>query len=245
MLQKPGCFVKVYFPPDGNSTLVVLKSCLESRNSINVIVAGKTQEPRWLTPKLAEKEFSTGIMTWDFASDKDPDIVFAAAGDYLTKEALAAIQIVKSEAPEIKLRFVNVLELSVLGFGNDNCRTPLDLSEYFTEDKPVIFNFHGYPQTIKQALFSCGNEERFSVHGYIENGSTTTPFDMQVRNKTSRFDLAIEAFNLAAGRRVISAETAEKLSEKYSDKLREHGDYIRRYGVDMEEIEKWCWVPRV
>ena len=241
MLQKPGCFVKVYFPPDGNSTLVVLKNCLESRNGINIIVAGKTQEPRWLTPKLAEKEFETGIMVWDFASDKNPDIVFAAAGDYLPKEALAAIQLVKHDAPEIKVRFVNIMELSALGFGNEHCRAPLELTEYFTEDKPVIFNFHGYPSTIERALWNAPGEERFFVHGYIENGSTTTPFDMQVRNKTSRFDLAIEAFLQMSRTGALSNAKAKTLVEKYRNILVEHGEYIRRHGVDMKEIEDWKW----
>ena len=244
MLQKPGCFVKVYFPPDGNSTLVVLKNCLESRNGINIIVAGKTQEPRWLTPALAEKEFADGLMIWKFASDENPDIVFASAGDYMTKEALATISIIKSEAPEIKVRFVNVLELTALGFGNENCRVPVELTDYFTEDKPVIFNFHGYPSTIKQALWNVPGENRFFVHGYIENGSTTTPFDMQVRNKTSRYDLAIEAFELASKRGVIPEKKAFGLSEKYRGKLVEHGEYIRRNGVDMKEIEEWKWVNK-
>lgn len=241
MLQKPGCFVKVYFPPDGNSTLVVLKKCLESRNSINIIVAGKTLEPRWLTPALAEKEFSEGLMIWDFASDKNPDIVFAAAGDYLTKEALAGLDIVKREAPEVKVRFVNVMELSALGFGDENCRMPLELADYFTEDKPVIFNFHGYPQTMKQVLFGVGGDERFSVHGYIENGSTTTPFDMHVRNQTSRYHLAIEAFQKLADMHILSEDVAVGLEEKYRAKLVEHGEYIRRHGVDPEEIENWKW----
>lgn len=244
MLQKPGCFVKVYFPPDGNSTLVVLKHCLESRSSINIIVAGKTQEPRWLTPTLAEKEFATGLMIWEFASDPNPDIVFVGAGDYLTKEALAAVQIVKSEAPEIKVRFVNVMELSVLGFGNEHCRVPLDLSDYFTEDKPVIINFHGYPQTIKQALFNSGRDDRFRVHGYIENGSTTTPFDMQVRNETSRYHLAIEAFERMANDGVLDEAKSKKLVEKYRQMLVEHGEYIRRHGVDPKEIEEWRWNER-
>ncbi len=241
LLQKPGCFVKVYFPPDGNSTLTVLKHTLESRNRINVIVAGKTLEPRWLTPALADKEFATGIMTWEFASDKNPDIVFAAAGDYLTKEALAALDIVKREAPEIKARFVNVMELSVLGFGNDECRVPVNLNDYFTESRPVIFNFHGYPQVVKQALFEKGYDERFSVHGYIENGSTTTPFDMQVRNETSRWHLAVEAFGLMAKNGVLGATKAEVLAVKYRAKLAEHDKYIREFGADMPEVENWQW----
>ncbi len=234
MLQKPGGFVRVFFPPDGNSALIVLKECLASKNKINIIVAGKTLEPRWLTPELAAKELSDGMMIWDFASEENPHIVFAAAGDYLTKESLAAIGIVKSEAPEIKVRFVNVMELSVLG-------SPANFTKYFTADKPVIFNFHGYPQTLKQFLFDYEKNENFCVHGYIENGSTTTPFDMQVRNETSRYHLAIDAFDKMAKRGFLETGKAESLIEKYKQKLKEHREYIKINGVDPEEIENWQW----
>lgn len=243
MLQKSGCLVRVFFPPDGNSTLVVLKKCLESVNGINIIVAGKTLEPRWLTPELAEKEFGTGLMVWDFASEDDPHIVFAAAGDYLTKEALAAIDIVKREAPEIRVRFVNILELSALGLGNEECRALINLDEYFTPDKPVIFNFHGYPQTLKQFLFDYEKDHRFSVHGYIENGSTTTPFDMQVRNETSRWHLAMEAFAVAKARDFLDNDKADILINKYRQKLDEHREYIKLHGVDPDDIENWQWRP--
>ncbi|MBU2082125.1 phosphoketolase family protein [Patescibacteria group bacterium] len=234
MLQKPGDFVRVFFPPDGNSALVVLKECLASKNKINIIVAGKTLEPRWLTPELATEELNDGMMIWDFASEEDPHIVFAAAGDYLTKESLAAVGIVKSEAPEIKVRFVNVMELSVLG-------KSADFAKYFTADKPVIFNFHGYPQTLKQFLFDYEKNENFCVHGYIENGSTTTPFDMQVRNETSRYHLAIEAFAKMAERGFLETGKAENLIKKYKQKLSEHREYIKINGVDPEEIENWQW----
>ncbi|MDO8443859.1 MAG: phosphoketolase family protein [Candidatus Azambacteria bacterium] len=234
MLQKPGGFVRVFFPPDGNSALVVLKKCLASKNKINIIVAGKTLEPRWLTPELAEKELNSGMMIWDFASEENPHIIFAAAGDYLTKESLAAIDIVKSEAPEIKVRFVNVMELSALG-------NSVDFVKYFTDDKQVIFNFHGYPQTLKQFLFDYEKNENFCVHGYIENGSTTTPFDMQVRNETSRYHLAIDAFARMAKRGFLETGKAENLIKKYRQKLNEHREYIKINGVDPEEIENWQW----
>ncbi len=234
MLQKPGDFVRVFFPPDGNSALVVLKECLASKNKINIIVAGKTLEPRWLTPGLAAEELKSGMMIWDFASEENPHIVFAAAGDYLTKESLAAIDIVKREAPEIKVRFVNVMEFSALG-------KSANFMKYFTADKPVIFNFHGYPQTLKQFLFDYEKNENFCVHGYIENGSTTTPFDMQVRNETSRYHLAIDAFAKMAERGFLETGKAENLIKKYQQKLEEHREYIKINGVDPEEIENWQW----
>ncbi len=241
MLRKQGCFVHVYFPADGTTTLAVLKRCLASKNEMNVIVAGKTLEPRWLTPELAKKELEYGLMTWDFASDADPDIVLAAVGDYLTKEALAAIDIVKTEAPEIKMRFVNILEISALGIGNAECPAPLNLNEYFTKDKPIIFNFHGYPETIKQMLFDYKDGNRFSIHGYIENGSTTTPFDMQVRNGTSRWHLAIEIFTKMAEGGVLNGGKAKELIKKYEMKFADHKEYIIKHGVDLDEIEKWEW----
>jgi xylulose-5-phosphate/fructose-6-phosphate phosphoketolase len=245
ILQKPGCFASVYFPPDGNSTLEVLKKCLSSKNKINIIAAGKTQEPRWLTPELAKKEMEAGLMTWEFASDENPDIILSAVGDYLTKESLAAIDIIKTDAPEIKIRFVNIMELSALGMGNAECRVPLDFESYFTHDKPVVFNFHGYPETLKQVLFDRATDHRFSVHGYIENGSTTTPFDMHVRNGTSRFHLAKEVFAKMAEGGVIVKEKADMLIQKYDKKLADHQIYIKKFGVDPDEIENWKWTKNI
>jgi len=243
MLQKSGCFVRVFFPADGNTMLVTLRHCLESKNGINIIAAGKTQEPRWLTVEEAEKEFARGLLIWNFASEENPDIVFSAVGDYLTKEALAAISLLKTELPHVKVRFVNILELSTLGIGNENCRVPVDFKEYFTDDKPVIFNFHGYPQTLKQVLFDYGNTDRFSVHGYIENGSTTTPFDMQVRNETDRYHLLINAIKKLEAAGVVHKKQSEALIESYRDKLTSHREYIITHGVDPEEIEQWQWKP--
>ncbi len=243
ILQKQGCYVHVYFPPDGNSTLAVLEKCLSSDREINLIIAGKTLEPRWLTPELAKKEIERGLMVWDFASDHNPDIVFGAVGDYLTKEALAAIDIIKTEAPEIKIRFVNIMELSALGIGNSACKAPLNgFDDYFTKDKPVIFNFHGYPETLKRVLFDKEDDNRrFSVHGYIENGSTTTSFDMHVRNITDRYHLAIETFEKMGRAGVVDMNKADDLIEKYENKLKAHREFIQKNGVDPEEIENWQW----
>jgi len=248
ILQKHGCFIHVYFPPDGNSTLAVLKKVLESRNEVNIIVAGKTLEPRWLTPELSERSLERGLMIWDFASDKNPDIVLSAAGDYLTKEAMAAIDLAKREYPALRVRFVNIIELSALGIGNEQCRAQFhDFEDYFTNDKPVIFNFHGYPETLKQVLFDYvhkGDGGRFSVHGYLENGSTTTPFDMQVRNGTSRYHLVKEIFETLGKNNVVSHDFAGQITKKYDDKLSEHRKYIEKNGVDSEEVENWQWKAR-
>lgn len=247
MLQKQGCFVKVFFPPDGNTALAVLKRCLGTRNEINIIVAGKTVEPRWLTPELIERELEEGLLVWDFASQPEPDIVLSAAGEYLTKESLAAIDLIRREAPEIKTRFVNILEVSALGIGNEACRVaPESFEDYFTPDKPVIFNFHGYPETLKQVLFNHQNvKDRFSVHGYVENGSTTTPFDLHLRNGTSRYDLVLEIFAKMRQAGVLDGLKAERLINLYRDKITAHKKFIIENGVDPEEIENWQWPQNI
>ena len=242
MLEKHGNFIKVYFPPDGNSTLTVLEKALSSKNKINIIIAGKTLEPRWLTVPLARKELEQGLMVWDFASDENPDIVISGIGDYMTKECIAAIDILKTEASEIKTRFVNIMELSAFGIGNSKHKLlEDDFASYFTLDKPVIFNFHGYPGTLESMLFHQKNPDRFSVHGYIENGSTTTPFDMHVRNKTSRYHLAMEAIKFLGDRGILPKDKAAGISEKYNQKLAAHHDYIKEHGLDPDEIETWQW----
>ena len=240
--QKISCSTHVYFPPDGNTTLAVLERCLTSKNGINLIVAGKTLEPRWLTPELASRQLEQGMMVWDFASEDNPDIVFSAAGEYLTKEALAALDAIKYHTPEARVRFVSILELTSLGLGNAESKNPLCFDELFTRDKPVIFNFHGYPQVLKQTLFNTQEKtDRFSVHGYIENGSTTTPFDMQIRNETSRYHLIIEAYQKLAKNGVVEQSKADDIIAQYKTKIQEHGEFIRKNGVDPEEIEKWQW----
>jgi xylulose-5-phosphate/fructose-6-phosphate phosphoketolase len=243
VLQRHGPYVNVYFPPDRNSTLVCLKKMLETKKEINVLVSGKADSPEWLTVAEAEKALSQGVMTWDFASDENPDIVFVSVGDYLTKECLAAITTLKEDAPEVKIRFVNILELTAMGVGSTNKKmTDSDFESYFTKDKPVILNFHGYPETMKQVLFDQKDaSDRFSVHGYIENGSTTTPFDMQVRNKTSRLHIAKEAVETLGKNGVIPADKTNLIISKYDKLLEEHLAFIKEYGDDPEYIAKWQW----
>ncbi len=243
MLQRQGNFVNIYFPPDGNTTLAALDRMLRSTKEINILVAGKTLEPRWLTPALARQQLEQGVMIWDFASDDNPDLVFAAAGDYLTKEVLAAIDIIKHETPNVAVRFINITSLSCTGLGpNDNPLSKDTFDQLFTPNKPIIINFHGYPQTIKQILFDyCDDTTRFSIHGYTENGSTTTPFDMQVLNKTSRFDLATDAFAALSHQNIIPAAKASQLDKKYRKKLENHHKYIQAFGVDAADITNWQW----
>lgn len=247
VLRRQGGFANVYFPSDGNTSLVVMEHMLQSTQKINVIVAGKTLEPRWLTPELARKQLDKSIMIWDFASDKNPDIVLAAAGDYPTKETLAAIDLAKKEWPDIKLRFVNINSLTSShhshGIGRSgDFVTDQEFTNHFTNDKPVIINFHGYPETIKAALFNYGvDSERFDVRGYIEHGSTTTPFDMHVRNKTSRYHLIIAIFEKLAAANKIPKEKAQDIIIKYQKKITDNTEYIKIHGIDTPEIDEWQW----
>lgn len=246
-LRRHGDFVDVYFPADGNTTLAVMEQMLSSTRKINIMVAGKTLEPRWLTPELAKKHLEAGVSIWDFASDENPDLVFCGVGDYLTKECLAAIKEIKSYWPEAKLRFVNILTLTSCGFGRSGaCLTNEGFNQLFTADKPVIINFHGYPETIKSILYDyiTGSTQRFSVHGYIENGSTTTPFDMQARNKTSRYDLAIEALEKLAATNKLPFEDAQHFIASIQKKLDNNTEYIKANGVDMSEIENFKWTQK-
>ena len=243
MLQRQGCFVNVYFPADANSLIAVLDTALRSTKEINIIAAGKKIESNWLSVEQAQEYLKKGLAVWDFASDEDPDIVLACAGDYLTNETMAAVELIKKEVPEVKVRVVNIMTLSPLGLGHSQQKVPLNnFDEFFTNDKPVIFNFHGYPQTLKQLLFDLGGDiSRFSVHGYMESGSTTTPFDMQVRNQTSRYHLLMESINTLAARGTITYDRAEPVVSKYEDKLRKHKEFIKENGHDPEEIENWQW----
>ncbi|MBI5138324.1 MAG: phosphoketolase family protein [Candidatus Vogelbacteria bacterium] len=240
VLERHGRFARVFFPADANSTLTVLHRSLKTKNEIHVICAAKTEETIWLNKEEAEEEAEAGLSIWKFASDEDPDIVFGAAGDYLTGESLAAIQIVKQEIPNAKIRFVNVLELCATNIGSSSNHHPLE--EYFTSDKPVIFNFHGYPETFEQRLFDWKTDlRRFTVHGYLEIGSTSTPFDLQLRNSTSRWHLALDAFRSLEDQGKLDADTARSLYQKYLKKIASYPEYVKEHGVDSEEITNWKW----
>ncbi len=242
MLEKHNDFVKVYFPVDDNSMLAVLQETFLSKNQMNIITVGKTPEPRWLDFQKAKESLKNGILTWDFLSDETPDLVLAGIGDYVTKEAIAALELVKKDAPEIKIRFVNIIRLQAACgcVGEFHPQIP-NAEKYFTMDKPVIVNFHGYPEAMQSILFKLKNPQRFSVHGYVEEGGTTTPFDMHVRNKTDRYHLAIEIFEIMAKEGVIGQEKKHNLIAKHLMALDNHDSYIKNFGSDPQELENWQW----
>jgi xylulose-5-phosphate/fructose-6-phosphate phosphoketolase len=241
VLQRQSSFVNVYFPADANTSLVVMNKMLSSKNGINVLVASKKPAPVWRTQEQAIKDLEEGISIWEAMSDEDPHMVFSAVGDYLVNETLAAVHLVKQEVPDMRLRFVNISTLSALGIGPSRDRILNDdIDFYYTKDKKAIINFHGYPQTMKQILFDYNcDSERFIIRGYEEQGSTTTTFDMQIRNRTDRYNLAMEAFKVAESEGLITVERKDELIKKYQDKLTEHRAYIVEYGKDPEEIENW------
>jgi xylulose-5-phosphate/fructose-6-phosphate phosphoketolase len=242
MLEKHSDFIKVYFPVDDNSMLAVMEEAMASKNQMNIITAGKTPEPRWLSYSHAKEAMSNGLAVWEFASDKNPHIVLVGIGDYVTKELMAAIDLVKKETPAIRMRMVNIVRLQGACSCDDEQHQQIPNAEkYFTIDKPVIVNFHGYPETMKSILFNLKNPERFTVHGYEEEGGTTTAFDMQVRNRTDRYHLAIEIVQRVTKDGVIDPTEAELLSEKWNGMLNDHHAYVKNVGADPADIENWQW----
>lgn len=245
-LQRQGDFVNVYFPADGNTALIALDAMMQSTRHINILVAGKTQEPRWLSAELARKQIDAGLMTWDFASDDDPDIVMAGTGDYPMKEVMAAIDLIKQERPDVRIRCINISSLTSCGLGRGGlCVSQTSFDSQFTSEKPVIINFHGYPETMKAILFNYAHDSRrFDIRGYVESGSTTTPFDMHVRNKTSRYHLVMAVFEkLGQSGRLPLGET-QHIIAKFQAQIEKNTDYIKATGVDLPEIDAWVWPAR-
>jgi xylulose-5-phosphate/fructose-6-phosphate phosphoketolase len=236
--------VRIYFPADANMLLAQSEHTLQSTDRVNIIVADKQMTKQWQNYEQAVKQCKTGAAVWDFASDKDPDVVIAACGAYQVQEALAAIKLLKQEVPSLKARFVNVSELNVLGSPRlyPNGLSEDRFEDIFTNNREVIFSFHGYPETIKQLLFDRPEAPlRFHIYGYSESGTTTTPFDLLIRNNVSRYDLAISAVTHAAEKNPDVAMEAERVIQKCRDKIREHKRYILKHGHDPEEINDWKW----
>ncbi|TKB53026.1 phosphoketolase family protein [Ferrimonas aestuarii] len=242
MLEKHPTIISAYLPADGNSTLCYTEKAFDDRDKLNVIVAGKKELPQWLTLEEARKQTAEGIMTWDFASDENPDVVLASCGDYVTQECMAALVIIRELLPKLKVRFVNISELTSDGVGSLKYgQNPTLLDEFFTEDKGVVINYHGYPNTIHKLLFNYPGIKRCRVKGYVEEGSTTTPFDMGVRNGTSRYHLVIDMAYKAFQQGVITDAQHVEITTDMLQKLVDHRNYIKEFGVDPKEITDWVW----
>jgi xylulose-5-phosphate/fructose-6-phosphate phosphoketolase len=244
VVNKKADVVRVYLPPDANTLLSIADHCLRSRHYVNVIVAGKQPAPQWLDIDSAVRHCEKGIGVWEWASNdggKDPDVVMACAGDVPTMETLAAVDLLRSIVPEMKIRVVNVVDLMTLQPQSEH---PHGLSEdefdaIFTKDKVIVFAFHGYPWLIHRLTYRRHNHGNLHVRGYKEEGTTTTPFDMTVLNDTDRFHLAEDAI-----KRSGFAPTSPDALNIIRKKLAEHSAYIREHGEDMPEIRDWRWTPR-
>ena len=246
LLTKKGHTYHIYLPPDANSLLATVDGCLAATDCINLIVAGKQPAPQWLSLDEARDHARVGASIWRWAGThdgEDPDLVLACSGDGLTFETMAAARDLRERVPEWRVRVVNVMNLQVLGI-------PQKYPHGFDEDRfqrlfplgvPVIYNFHGYTAAIKQMVWERPGNDRFDVNGYREEGTTTTPFDMQIRNRTSRFHLVIQAAQKIARRRPTVAAQAEALVLEYERRIDEHRRYIVQHGSDLPEIVRFRW----
>src|SRR5215467_5183327 len=242
VVNKKAEVIRVYLPPDANTLLSVTDHCLCSRNYVNVVVAGKQPELQWLDMESAVKHCTAGVGIWEWASNDrggEPDVVMACCGDVPTLETLAAVDLLRKHAPELKVRVINIVNLMKLQPSSEH---PHGLSDYdfdalFTIDKPVIFAFHGYPSLIHRLTYRRTGHRNIHVRGYKEEGTTTTPFDMCVLNDLDRFHLVSDVVNRVPklGARAAYAKQAIR------DKLIEHKQFISRYGDDMPEITGWRW----
>lgn len=241
LANKKADVVRIYLPPDTNCLLSCFDHCIRSRNYINVLVTSKHPRPQWLTMDQAVKHCTQGIGIWEWASNDagcEPDIVMACCGDAPTLETMAAVSILRKRLPELKIRVINVVDLMRL---QDSTQHPHGLrqSDYdmlFTKDKPILFAYHGYPSLIHELTYKRNNKN-IHVRGYKEEGTITTPFDMRVQNDIDRFHLVIDAVKLIPS---LNNRASSLVQEMY-DKLVEHSQYIREYGVDMPEVAEWKW----
>ena len=233
--------VRIYLAPDANTLLAVTDHVLRTRNSINLTIAGKQPQPVYLDIEAATRHVIAGLGEWHWASStmEEPDVVLAAAGDVPTMEALAAITVLREWAPALKIRFVNVVDLFTLETPGEHPHGIQDeqFDRLFTRDKPVIFAFHGYPTIVHKLTYKRHNHDNFHVHGFIGEGTTTSPFDMTVLNKLDRFTLALDAV------RNVPRMAAElrRVEQLHSEKIQEHKLYVSQFGEDMPEVRDWKW----
>lgn len=243
VVNKKADIVRVYLPPDANTLLCVADHCLKTWDRINVIVAGKQPAPQWLNLEAAQKHCAAGMGIWHWAGTvaegEEPDVVMACAGDVPTMETLAAVDLLRDYFPDLRIQVVNVVDLMALQTEEQH---PHGLSDeafdaIFTADKPVIFAFHGYPSLIHRLTYPRNNHGNFHVRGFMEEGTTTTPFDMTVMNELDRFHLAQEAIV-----RTPSLQgKADAVLDELAEKIAEHHRYVREHGEDLPEVRGWKW----
>ena len=244
VVNKKAEVVRVYLPPDANTLLSTMDHCLRSRHYINVVVAGKQSAPTWLSMDEAVLHCRRGLGIWDWASTdagEEPDVVLACAGDVPTLETLAAVDLLRRELPELKVRVVNVVDLMRLQPESEHPHglPDAEFDTIFTTDKPVIFAYHGYPWLIHRLTYRRTNHHNLHVRGYKEEGTTTTPFDMVMLNDLDRFHLVIDVIDRVPG----LAASAAHLRQSMVDERQQCRDYTREYGEDDPRITGWQWSP--
>ncbi len=242
VVNKKSSVVRVYLPPDANTLLCVADQCIRSRNVVNVIIAGKQPELQYLDMDAAIKHCAAGIGIFEFASNDtngDPDVVMACCGDVPTMETLAAVNILREHLPELRIRVINVVDLMTLQPPEEHPHglKTREFDTLFTTDKPILFAFHGYPWLIHRLTYRRHNHDNLHVRGYKEEGTTTTPFDMVVRNDLDRFHLVMDVID----RVPKLGYRAAHLRQLMRDKLTEHAHYVTRRGEDMPEVRDWVW----
>jgi len=239
--NKKADVVRMYLPPDANCLLSCFDHCIRSRNYVNVLVTSKHPRPQWLTIEQAVKHCTQGIGIWDWASNdqgQEPDIIMACCGDTPTLETLAAVTILRDAFPELRIRVINVVDLMRLESDTQHPHglSDSDYDSLFTKDKPIIFAFHGYPSLIHRLTYKRTNKN-LHVRGYVEEGTITTPFDMRVLNGLDRYNLVMLALKYLP----VLGNRSASLNQMMKDKLVEHKQYIRDYGVDLPEVAEWKW----
>jgi len=241
LVNKKADIVRIYLPPDSNCLLSCFDHIIKTKNYINVIVASKHMRPQWLTMEEAKEHCAKGLSKWNFASNdnKGVDIVLVSIGDAPTLENIAAVSILKNYLPDIKIRFINVVDLMKLepSTKHPHGLTNTEYNKLFTKDKPIIFNYHGYPTLIHELTYERENKN-ISVHGYIEEGTITTAFDMRVKNEIDRYHIVIDIINHLD---IAKTREGKKIIKLMEEKLKYHESYIREYGIDMEEVRLFKW----
>ena len=242
VVNKKAAVIRVYLPPDANTLLSVTDHCLRSRQYVNVVVAGKQPALQYLDMDAAVKHCTAGISIWEWASNdqnSEPDVVMACAGDVPTLETLAAVDLIRLHLPELKVRVVNVVDLMKLQPESEHPHglNDKDFDSIFTVDKPIIFAYHGYPWLIHRLTYRRTNHHNLHARGYKEEGTTSTPFDMVVRNDLDRFHLVIDVIDRLPQLHYIGGHIKQMLH----DKLVEHVTYIAEYGDDLPEVRDWKW----
>ena len=240
--SKKASVARIYLPPDANTLLSVMDHCLRSRDLVNVIVVGKQPAAQWLDMAAAERHCSDGLGIWRWASSdagETPDVVMACAGDVPTLETLAAVDLLRELLPALRVRVVNVVDLMALQppSAHPHGISDADFDSIFTRDSPVVFAFHGYPWMVHRLVYRRAGHANFHVHGYQEEGSTTTPFDMTVLNRLDRFHLAADAIDQVPRLR----DAAGHVRQILRDRLLMHRAWIEAHGEDMPEILNWRW----